>query len=413
MLVRISLVFCLVVGASVSAASADDKPLMTRKGIEETCTTIDQSRAADLVTKQKSRELRDLLAWPSRGDNKKHPPTFDSLEKLDDRTYLVKVSALVRVDDPENGAYFSSEISELKYDELPSQRQEQLKCTWKLFRELSPIAEKIRAGGLPSLETTKAKIIDGSQVFRDARCVMTTSFTEIAGKESREKARRLLSLFEKSKWGSHVRLLQNNDGTTWVELSEDMGGETDIVFHKNTLVRFGDLDADAQQFFGREFVALSNEITHVAGKIRDELSSRVAEAEAARRSPRANRGREMNAQATSLPILPQRRSQRRRPPAPLRRRISSLVPRPWAIRSTRRRRVGRSFPACFPAGWRCGSRIRTASPSGSDYAPAAAVRISSCRPAAPSQPSFPMVSTKSTSNTPKTRKASIKATVLR
>ncbi len=274
MVVRVGLIFCVVAGVSVSAARAEDKPLMTRKGIEETCATIEKSPAADLVTKRKANELAKLLRWEYTDANSAWS-YFDSLEKMDDGKYLV------RVNKSDNRG---TEAIRDKYDEIEPQRQEQLKYAWKLLGELSPIAEKIRAGGMPSLETTKVKIIDSNQVCVDTTTVLDTIFAkELTDVETRNKARKLDS-FGSKEWGSYGKacieaILTNNDGSEWVELyqyhlkdGQELRRDT---FVKRTMARYTDLDPESQQRY-REYRALSDEIASVAARIRAEKARRLA-----------------------------------------------------------------------------------------------------------------------------------------
>lgn len=272
MAARLSLIFCLVVGASTRSVSAEDnKPLMTTEDIRATCEAIEKSPAADEVTKRKVLELQRLTLWECARGNFDHDTLFDSLEKMDDGTYLVKLGKW----DREQGRV----VTEVKYDTLKPKRQEQLKDAWRLWNELSPIAKKISSGSMPVLETSKVKtIIDGSQVYIDCTTISECARAdmELADVATRAKARGLCE--EMHLCGSYAdasieALVINNDGTAWVEICRDKA-DRETPFPNNRMVKYTDLDAESQQRL-KKLAVTCDEMASIAADIRTARAGRA------------------------------------------------------------------------------------------------------------------------------------------
>lgn len=214
---------------------------MTRKTVVETCEIIGQSAAADLVTKRKANALQRLMQWDLGGVLAEDDAFFDTLEKLGDGAFLVKVTQ-------------GSTVTAVRYGILRPPQQEQLKLVWSSWKELSPVAEKIRSGSMPIVDTAKAKRIETDKYKQDCLFISGNGkmSEDLTDESTRSKARELseqMKLCGRYEHASLGSLIRNNDGTAWVELDQRIEDETHVGFIKSMLVKYSDLDVDSQKRF--------------------------------------------------------------------------------------------------------------------------------------------------------------------
>ena len=124
-----------------------------------------------------------------------------------------------------------------------------MKYVWKFWKELCPIADKIRNGDARELDASKVKTVD----CRSLSNSVTLHVWLLDDGEILKKSQQLEHLMKvDAKWGCNGdaeinAVFRNNDGTTWVELLEKVEDTPTVdSFSRFRWFKYADLHAESQ-----------------------------------------------------------------------------------------------------------------------------------------------------------------------